>query len=210
MRMFPGFTSRWMMPRPEASSSAPLTWSARSNASRSGTRPIRRTMAETGSPSTYSMTRNWIASCSPARKTWTVFGCVSFAAMRASRWKRARYDSLDANSGRSSLTATVFPSETSCASNTTAMPPRPTSRTSRYSSRSDGSSRIHASRSRSCASWSERIPRSIAMRVGVLLRPCAAPACAPRGPSSCASVIIPGRARSRAAASEVSSRPREP
>jgi formylmethanofuran dehydrogenase subunit B len=33
----------------------------------------------------------WIASFSPARNTWTAFGCVSLAAMRASRWNRARY-----------------------------------------------------------------------------------------------------------------------
>ncbi len=87
-------------------------------------------------PSTISMTMygtDWPPTkSSPESYTATIAWWLRPATDWASRVKRALEVGSSARSARSSLTATVRPRRTSSAAKTSAMPPRPSLRVSRY------------------------------------------------------------------------------
>ncbi len=96
--------------------SRPRRWSAVARSS-----PVSRSMTMKGSP----------CSAIPKSKIRTIAGWVRRAAARASRRKRLPASGPSA-SLRRSLTATSMSSVSLCASQTSPMPPRPSTRSSRY------------------------------------------------------------------------------
>ena len=81
---FPGFTSRWTIPRSWASASASAMPSAISRARSGSSRPDDAMRLDSGSPITSSMTMNGVYASTPASWTDTMFGWASDAAARAS------------------------------------------------------------------------------------------------------------------------------
>ena len=124
-RRFPGFTSRWTTPRACAESSAAAVCSSQPSASCRSTRPSRNRSA-TVPPGAYSITmKGSPSSFSPTSWIVTTYGSPeSRAAVCASRRKRARNSSSRAYRSESTLIATVRPSFSSVARQTSPMPPR--------------------------------------------------------------------------------------
>src|SRR5262245_2082097 len=81
-------------------------------------------------------------SAAPMAWIGTTFSCASFAAARASRWKRWKCFSSSVRCWRSTLSATLRPRFFCSASYTTAMPPRPSTRPSRKSPSSSPSASV--------------------------------------------------------------------
>ena len=136
MKIFSGFTSRCTTPFACANASASAT-SLSTRSARSGLNgPSSITACFSVRPGT-----SCITSASPPSRsrltacTVTMFGCCKRATVRASRVSRAIASSApDANFGRTTLIATSRKSARSRARYTTALPPRPNSPSSVYSS----------------------------------------------------------------------------
>lgn len=128
-RMLPGFRSRWMTGTSCAWDSTVATCAATAAAQLTGSGRFGSMYAESGTPSTSSMTRNSrsCASSSTASYTWGTPGCWIRAVIRASRWKR--FANSSAREGevmdccRMRFTATGRSSTVSYARHTSPMPP---------------------------------------------------------------------------------------
>ncbi len=137
-RIFSGLMSRCTIPSPWAYARASATSRMILSASSSGScfSAVRRSRRD--SPLTYGMTKYrkpgpWLPSrrASPESYSGRIWGWLSWAAISISRRNRADPIAC-ATSGRSTLTATRRRCFTSSARKTTAMPPCPSSRSSRY------------------------------------------------------------------------------
>ena len=110
-----------------ASSASAASRSQRSAVSRgTGSPPsfAARRRSATVPPLKYSMTMYVFSPCSPVSKIVAMCGCSDTrAAVRASRWKRARAPGSAAKWEPSTLTATTRPSRRSSTSQTVAIPP---------------------------------------------------------------------------------------
>jgi hypothetical protein len=95
--------------------------------------PSRRTMVPTSLPGTYRIAMYSIPSASPASNTGMICGSSTAAAARDSRMNRVRNASSAASTGARTFSATSRSSRSSRARYTAAMPPRPSSCSSRYS-----------------------------------------------------------------------------
>ncbi len=102
--------------------------------------PSRASAAESDSPSTYSMVRNFSPSCSPMSNTRATFWWVTRRASLASRRKRSRIPGVESSSRRITLSATISSSSRSRARYTVPMPPAPTSARISYRPASRGRS----------------------------------------------------------------------
>src|SRR5512132_3635065 len=130
--MLPGLMSRWITPCAWAASSARHTSIAMSIARSGRMRPPPARISASVRPSTYSITMKWTPSSEPVSNTETMCGCPMLAAACASRRNRITKPSSSANCGARTFTATVRPSTVSVPRKTLAMPPRPSSRSTRY------------------------------------------------------------------------------
>src|SRR4029453_1912396 len=130
--MLPGLMSRWITPCAWAASSARHTSIAMSIARSGRMRPPPARVSASVRPSTYSITMKCTPSSEPVSNTETMCGCPMLAAACASRRNRITKPSSSANCGARTFTATVLPSTVSVPRKTLAMPPRPSSRSTRY------------------------------------------------------------------------------
>ena len=103
-----------------------------------GSAPERARAADSDSPSTSSMVRNFSPSCSPMSKTRATFLWVTRRASFTSRRKRSRMPGVATSSRRSTLSATISSSSRSRARYTVPMPPRRGARGSRSAPRGAG------------------------------------------------------------------------
>ena len=126
-RMLPGLTSRCTRPAACAASSADATGEMKAAARRGGSAPSRITPCRLP-PATNRIAMNCTPSASPASYTGMMCGWSTAATARASRTNRLR----TASSPASTFSATTRPRRSSRAWYTAAIPPTPTSRSSRY------------------------------------------------------------------------------
>ena len=129
--MFAGLMSRCTIPRRCASARPSATCRATARVSSIGSGPAARRSRRLR-PSMYAIAMYARPSDSSAWSTVQTFGLSSAAAACASRRNRARAPGSAASSADRNLRATGRFSLTSSASQTTPMPPRPSSRTRRY------------------------------------------------------------------------------
>src|SRR5450755_2012082 len=105
-------------------------------ARRGGNGPSRSSTSRTVSPSTYSITMYGTGpvcpAVSPVSYTATIAGWFNAAALRTSRWNRARTAGSPARSARNTFTATSRPRRSSRPRYTSDTPPRPIRSPSRY------------------------------------------------------------------------------
>ena len=132
--MLSGLMSRCTTPRPCAYESAYATSSMSRTASRADSGPVRFTRSARLSPSTNPMANASRSPCSSTACTGTMFGCENDAAVRVSCRNRARSPASPATVGGNTLSATSRSRPSSRARYTAPMPPRPSSRSTRYRS----------------------------------------------------------------------------
>src|SRR5918994_3540209 len=130
--MLPGLMSRWITPCAWAASSARHTSIAMSIARSGRMRPPPARISASVRPSTYSITMKCTPSSDPVSNTETMCGCPMLAAACASRRNRWTKPASSTNCGARTFTATVRPRTVSLPRKTLAMPPRPSSRSTRY------------------------------------------------------------------------------
>ncbi len=122
-----GFRSRCTTPAScAAERAAHVAW-AMESARATDSAPARASNIESGSPSTYSIVRNFSPSCSPMSKVRATLGCVTRLASFTSRLKRSSTPGTAMSSPFNILSATISSSSRSRTRYTLPIPPSPTS-----------------------------------------------------------------------------------